>query len=172
MRHGNKINHLGRTTGHRLALLRNLSCALITHKRISTTLAKAKELRTFVEPLITKAKANTTHTRRMVFGSLQNKEAVKELFDVISEKVGDRPGGYTRVLKTGFRKGDAAEMCIIELVDYNEAMLKTSGDKEGTAKRTRRSRSKKADDNATETATPTIEAPAAEAAAPEADAAE
>jgi large subunit ribosomal protein L17 len=138
MKHGNKINHLGRTTAHRAALLRNLTIALFTHKRITTTLAKAKELRTFVEPLITKAKTNTTHNRRMVFSSLQNKEAVKELFDVIRDKVGDRPGGYTRILRTGFRLGDAAETCFIELVDFNEAMLKTDAPAE--KKRTRRSR--------------------------------
>jgi large subunit ribosomal protein L17 len=144
MRHGNKINHLGRKTGHRAALLRNLAIALFTHKRITTTLAKAKELRIFVEPLITKAKDNTTHAHRLVFSSLQNKEAVKLLFGEIREKVGDRPGGYTRILRTGFRKGDAAETCFIELVDYNEAMLKTVGGSEeegATKKRTRRSRS-------------------------------
>jgi large subunit ribosomal protein L17 len=138
MRHGNKINHLGRKTAHRAALLRNLAIALFTHKRITTTLAKAKELRTFVEPLITKAKTNDTHNRRMVFSALQNKEAVKEVFDVIRDKVGDRPGGYTRILRTGFRLGDAAETCFIELVDFNEAMLKTNAPE--TKKRTRRSR--------------------------------
>ncbi len=141
MRHGNKINHLGRKTGHRAALLRNLAIALFTHKRITTTLAKAKELRIFVEPLITKAKDNTTHNHRLVFSSLQNKEAVKLLFGEIREKVGDRPGGYTRILRTGFRQGDAAETCFIELVDYNEAMLKTADQEDGAAKkRTRRSR--------------------------------
>ena len=144
MRHGNKVNHLGRKTGHRAALLRNLAIALLTHKRITTTLAKAKELRIFVEPLITKAKDNTTHNHRMVFGSLQNKEAVKLIFGEIREKVGERPGGYTRILRTGFRQGDAAETCFIELVDYNEAMLKTVGAEEETTttattkKRTRR----------------------------------
>ncbi len=143
MRHGNKVNHLGRKTGHRAALLRNLAIALFTHKRITTTLAKAKELRIFVEPLITKAKDNTTHNHRLVFSSLQNKEAVKLLFGEIREKVGDRPGGYTRILRTGFRQGDAAETCFIELVDYNEAMLKTAGAEEEATnkKRTRRSRS-------------------------------
>jgi large subunit ribosomal protein L17 len=156
MRHGNKINHLGRKTGHRAALLRNLAIALFTHKRITTTLAKAKELRTFVEPLITKAKDNATHNRRMVFSSLQNKEAVKELFDVISAKVGDRPGGYTRILRTGFRLGDAAETCFIELVDFNEAMLKTNvvADK----KRTRRSRGAGKDATTTAAVEPVVEA--------------
>jgi large subunit ribosomal protein L17 len=153
MRHGNKINHLGRTTAHRAALLRNLTIALFTHKRITTTLAKAKELRTFVEPLITKAKDNTTHNRRMVFSSLQNKEAVKELFGEIRDKVGDRPGGYTRILRTGFRLGDAAETCFIELVDFNEAMLKTNAPE--TKKRTRRSRG-----GNTATAEPVVEAAA------------
>ena len=164
MRHGNKINHLGRKTAHRAALLRNLAIALFTHKRITTTLAKAKELRTFVEPLITKAKTNTTHNRRMVFSSLQNKEAVKELFDVIRDKVGDRPGGYTRILRTGFRLGDAAETCFIELVDFNEAMLKTDAPVE--KKRTRRSRG---GSSATTTVEPVVEAAAeTEAAAEEA----
>ena len=153
MRHGNKINHLGRKTGHRAALLRNLTCALFEHKRITTTLAKAKELRTFVEPLITKAKDNTTHNRRLVFGSLQNKEAVKLLFDVIRDKVGDRPGGYTRILRTGFRLGDSAETCFIELVDFNEAMLKTT-DAPASKKRTRRSRGAKVETTDT---TPVVE---------------
>ena len=139
MRHGNKVNHLGRTTGHRVALLRNLACALIQHKRITTTLAKAKELRIFVEPLITKAKENTTHHHRMVFSALQDKEAVKTMFSEIRDKVGDRPGGYTRILRTGFRKGDAAETCFIELVDFNEAMLPNAG-AAADKKRTRRSR--------------------------------
>ena len=155
MRHGNKVNHLGRKTGHRASLLRNLAISLFEHKHITTTLAKAKELRTFVEPLITKAKDNTTHTRRLVFSSLQNKEAVKELFDNIREKVGDRPGGYTRILRTSFRQGDAAEMCLIELVDYNEAMLK-----DVSKKRTRRSRGrgKVGDDATAETVTAANEA--------------
>ncbi|MEY4927901.1 MAG: hypothetical protein RI894_2337 [Bacteroidota bacterium] len=163
MRHGNKINHLGRKTGHRAALLRNLAIALFTHKRITTTLAKAKELRIFVEPLITKAKDNTTHNHRLVFSSLQNKEAVKLLFGDIREKVGDRPGGYTRILRTGFRQGDAAETCFIELVDYNEAMLKTVGggkDESVTKKRTRRSRGA-AKQEATDMA---VETPASEVA--------
>ena len=116
MRHGNKINHLGRKTGHRAALLKNLAVALFTHKRIETTLAKAKELRGYVEPLITKAKSNTTHSRRDAFSYLQDKFAAKELFDVVAPKVGDRPGGYTRIVRLGQRQGDAAEMSMIELV--------------------------------------------------------
>lgn len=120
MRHGNKVNHLGRKTGHRAALVKNLAIALITHKRINTTLPKAKVLRGFIEPLVTKAKDNTTHSRRVVFSYLQNKEAIKELFGAIAEKVGDRPGGYVRIIKTGFRRGDGAEMAMIEFVDFNE----------------------------------------------------
>jgi large subunit ribosomal protein L17 len=138
MRHGKKINHLGRTSSHRKAMLSNMASSLILHKRISTTLAKAKALRTFVEPLFTRSKDDSTHNRRMVFSYLQNKEAVSELFREISKKISDRPGGYTRILKTGNRLGDNADMCIIELVDYNEAML---GSKEATkAKPTRRRR--------------------------------
>lgn len=120
MRHGKKVNHLGRKAAHRKALMRNLSISLIEHKRINTTLAKAKALRVYLEPLVTKAKANTMHTRRVVFSYLQNKEAIKELFGPIAEKVGDRPGGYLRIIKTGFRQGDAAEMAMIEFVDFNE----------------------------------------------------
>lgn len=120
MRHGNKINHLGRKFGHRSALLKNLSNALIMHKRIETTLAKAKELRMHVEPIINRAKDNTTHSRRTAFSYLQNKFAAKELFDVIGPKVANRPGGYTRIIKLGKRLGDNAEMAIIELVDFNE----------------------------------------------------
>ena len=139
MRHGKKINHLGRTSSHRKAMLSNMASSLILHKRISTTLAKAKALRTFVEPLFTRSKDDSTHNRRMVFSYLQNKEAVSELFREISKKISDRPGGYTRILKTGNRLGDNADMCIIELVDYNEAML---GSKEAVkAKATRRKRS-------------------------------
>ncbi len=119
MRHGKKFNHLKRKKGHRKALLRNLAGALITHKRISTTLAKAKALRVFVEPLLTKSKTNTMHSRRIVFARLNNKEVVKELFDEIAPKIMDRPGGYVRIIKTGARKSDSAEMAIIELVDYN-----------------------------------------------------
>lgn len=123
MRHNNKINHLGRTSAHRKAMLSNMANSLIFHKRIATTVAKAKELRVFVEPLITKAKDDTTHSRRVVFENLKSKTAVSTLFRDVIEKVGDRPGGYTRILKTGNRIGDNAEMCIIELVDFNENML-------------------------------------------------
>jgi large subunit ribosomal protein L17 len=140
MRHANKNNHLGRTAAHREAMLSNMAASLLLHKRISTTLAKAKELRKYIEPLITRGKEDTTHSRRVVFSYLQNKFAVSELFREISQKVGDRPGGYTRILKTGFRKGDNAEMCIIELVDYNETYT-TSDDKKKPVK-TRRSRGK------------------------------
>jgi len=149
MRHGKKFNHLGRQQGHRRALLRNLSIALIEHKRINTTLAKAKALRLYVEPLITKSKTNSTHSRRVVFSYLQNKEAIKELFDVIAGKVGDRPGGYVRIIKTGFRKGDSAETAMIELVDFNEVLLnaKTADSSEGKSRkrRTRRGKSKAAE---------------------------
>ncbi|MBE2208658.1 MAG: 50S ribosomal protein L17 [Saprospiraceae bacterium] len=141
MRHGKKDNHLGRTKAHRSALLRNLAIALITHKRITTTLAKAKALRIFIEPLVTKSRDNTTHSRRTVFSYLQNKEAVQEMFGPIAAKVGDRPGGYVRVLHTGFRKGDAAEMAMIELVDFNEiysAGKDSAAQKEGGKKRSRR----------------------------------
>ena len=141
MRHGKKHNHLGRKVGHRHALLKNLSQALIEHKRITTTLAKAKALRVYIEPLVTKAKANTTHSRRVVFSYLQNKEAVKELFGAVAEKIGDRPGGYVRVLRTGYRQGDGAEMAMIEFVDFNE-VYNAGGSKEesksGSRKRRRR----------------------------------
>jgi large subunit ribosomal protein L17 len=139
MRHAKKNNHLGRTASHREAMLSNMATSLLMHKRISTTLAKAKELRKYIEPLITRGKEDTTHSRRTVFSYLQNKFAVSELFREISQKVGDRPGGYTRILKTGFRKGDNAEMCIIELVDYNETY--TVDEKKKTTK-TRRGRGK------------------------------
>jgi large subunit ribosomal protein L17 len=136
MRHNRVVNHLGRTSSHRKAMMANLAASLILHKRISTTVAKAKSLRSFVEPLITKTKDDSTHSRRIVFSYLQNKEAVSELFRDIAGKVVNRPGGYTRILKTGNRIGDNAEMCIIELVDYNENMLKTS--EKAKAKGTRR----------------------------------
>ncbi len=138
MRHQKKFNHLGRKSAHRKAMLSNMAASLIMHKRIHTTVAKAKALRVYVEPLITKSKEDTTHSRRTVFSYLQNKEAVTELFREISKKIMDRPGGYTRILKTGNRFGDNAEMCLIELVDYNEAML--SPKDEGKAKSTRRKR--------------------------------
>jgi len=138
MRHAKKINHLGRTNTHRKAMLSNMASSLILHKRIATTVAKAKALRVYVEPLITRSKENTTHSRRMVFSYLQDKTAVTELFREISAKVMERPGGYTRILRTGFRKGDAADMCIIELVDYNEGMLTTKEAKKTTTRRSRR----------------------------------
>jgi large subunit ribosomal protein L17 len=143
MRHGDKSNNLSRTASHRKALLSNLACQLFQHKKIVTTLAKAKALRPYVEPLITKAKDNTTHQRRLVFSHLQDKEAVKELFDVISAKIASRPGGYTRVIKLGKRVGDNAELAMIELVDYNEIYGKGKGESEGVARKTRRAGSRK-----------------------------
>ena len=140
MRHGKKFNHLGRKTAHRKALLRNLSIALIEHKRINTTLAKAKALRKFIEPLVTKAKSNTTHSRRVVFSYLQNKEAVTELFGEIAAKVADRPGGYVRVIKTGFRPHDGAEIAMIEFVDYNDVYTNDSDDNQSGGKKRRRRR--------------------------------
>lgn len=141
MRHAKRINHLGRTSSHRAAMLSNMAASLIKHKRISTTLAKAKELKQYVEPLVTRSKNDTTHSRRMVFSYLQDKYAVTELFRDIAVKIADRPGGYTRILKTGFRQGDNAEMCIIEFVDYNETY--TVKEEKKTTK-TRRSRAKAA----------------------------
>jgi large subunit ribosomal protein L17 len=142
MRHNHKINHLGRTSSHREAMLSNMATSLIMHKRIFTTVPKAKALRKFVEPIITRSKDDSTNSRRVVFRALQNKQAVTELFQVVSQKVADRPGGYTRILKTGFRQGDNAAMCFIELVDFNENMLKDSSSKKA---KTRRSRRKAAD---------------------------
>jgi large subunit ribosomal protein L17 len=142
MRHGKKFNHLGRKKGHRDALLKNLSIALVTHKRIITTLAKAKALKVYFEPLVTKSKLNTTHSRRTIFAYLQSKESVNELFDIIAPKVGDRPGGYTRVIKLGFRKGDGAEMAMIELVDFNELLLNAKAEKSAGKTTTRRGRGK------------------------------
>ena len=159
MRHNKKFNHLGRTSSHRKAMLSNMASSLIQHKRIATTLAKAKALQVYVEPLLTKSKEDTTHSRRMVFSHLQNKEIVTELFQNVSVKIANRPGGYTRILRTGFRLGDNAEMCIIELVDNNENMLKEKAAKK--AARTRRAGSKKV-----ETAAPVAApAPVAEASA-------
>ncbi len=172
MRHNKKFNHLGRTTSHRKAMLSNMACSLIKHKRISTTLAKAKALRVYVEPLLTKAKEDTTASRRLVFSQLKDKTVVTELFRDVAVKIADRPGGYTRILRTGFRLGDAAEMCIIELVDYNENMLKDKAPKK--AARTRRS-SRKAAATAETAAEPVAaaeEAPATEAPAQEEKAAE
>src|SRR5580700_7732844 len=138
MRHGDKINNLSRTASHRKALLSNLAIQLITHKKIVTTLAKAKSLRTYVEPLITKAKENTTHQRRVVFSYLQDKDAITELFGTVATKVAGRPGGYTRIIKLGARVGDNAETALIELVDYNEIYGKGKGEAKESAKRTRR----------------------------------
>ena len=144
MRHRNKTNSLSRTSAHRKAMLSNMSSSLILHKRIKTTVPKAKALRVYVEPLINRSKDDSTHSRRVVFSHLQNKEAVSELFREVAQKIGDRPGGYTRILKLGHRLGDAAEMCYIELVDYNENMLAASTASAGEAKKsTRRSRSRK-----------------------------
>ncbi len=161
MRHGDKGNNLSRTASHRKALLSNLACQLFQYKKIVTTLAKAKALRPYVEPLITKSKENTTHQRRMVFSHLQDKEAVKELFDVISPKIASRPGGYTRVIKLGKRVGDNAELAMIELVDYNEIYGNGISETETAAKKTRRAgRSKKATEpKATPAETPVAEAP-------------
>ena len=158
MRHNKKFNHLGRTASHRNAMLANMACSLIKHKRITTTLAKAKALKKYVEPLLTKAKNDTTNSRRVVFSNLQDKYAVTELFKEISVKIADRPGGYTRIIKTGLRKDDAAEMCFIELVDYDENMAKEKTAKKAT--RTRRSKKSAA-------AAPAVEAPATEAPAAE-----
>ena len=155
MRHNKAINHLGRKSGHRKALLANMATSLILHKRIETTVAKAKALQGYVEPLITKSKEDSTHSRRVVFSYLKNKEAVTELFRTVAPKVAERPGGYTRVLKTGFRQGDGADMALIELVDFNEAALASTAKK--AAKKTTRRRSKKAVE-----AAPAAEAPAAE----------
>ena len=155
MRHNKAINHLGRKSGHRKALLANMATSLILNKRIETTVAKAKALKMYVEPLITKSKDDSTHSRRTVFSYLKNKEAVTELFRTVAPKIADRPGGYTRVLKTGFRQGDGADMAIIELVDFNEAALASASK---PAKKTTRRSSKKA-----------VEAPAAEVEAPAAE---
>ena len=138
MRHGKKVNHLSRTAPHRKAMLSNMAASLILHKRINTTVAKAKALRKFVEPLITKAKDNTTHSRRVAFSYLQDKSATAELFETVAEKVGTRPGGYTRIIRTGFRLGDNAETCLMELVDFNDLLLKDATPAKGKAKRTRR----------------------------------
>ena len=160
MRHNKAINHLGRKSGHRKALLANMASSLIMHKRIQTTVAKAKALKTYVEPLITKCKEDTTHSRRVVFSYLKDKEAVKELFSVIAPKIADRPGGYTRVLHTGFRLGDGADMALIELVDFNEAALASA--KKEEKKATRRSRAKKAAPAAEPVEAPAAEEPKAE----------
>ena len=161
MRHNKKFNHLGRTASHRSAMLANMAISQIMHKRITTTVAKAKALKKYVEPLITKAKEDSTNSRRVVFSYLQNKEAIKELFGPVAEKVGDRPGGYTRIIKLGFRQGDAAPVCFIELVDFDPEMAKGEA-----KKKTRRSRrgGAKAEAPAAAAEAPAEEAPAAEEA--------
>lgn len=169
MRHGKKVNHLGRTYAHRQAMLSNMAASLILNKRINTTVAKAKALRKYVEPLLTKSKNDTTNNRRVVFSYLQNKDAVTELFRNVSVKISDRPGGYTRILRTGFRLGDAAEMCMMELVDYNENYSQNKGNQKAKAKATRRGGRKKAAE-ATVAEAPVAEAPATEAPAEEAKA--
>ncbi len=158
MRHGKKINHLSRTASHRKAMLANMAISLIEHKRINTTVAKAKALRKYIEPIITKSKNDTTHSRRVVFAQLQNKRAITELFGTISQKVADRPGGYTRIIKTGFRLGDAAEMAMIELVDFNEIYNTEKAAKKKTRRRSRGGKK-----------TATTEAPAAETTETKAD---
>jgi large subunit ribosomal protein L17 len=160
MRHGKKFNHLGRTASHRAALLSNMASSLILHKRIQTTVAKAKELRKYVEPMITKSKTDSTNNRRVVFSYLQNKDAIKELFSIVSEKVANRPGGYTRIIKLGNRLGDNAEICFIELVDFNETMLAASAEKAGKTRRSRRGGAAKATE---------VTAPVAVAEAPSAE---
>ena len=175
MRHGKKFNHLGRTASHRSALLSNMACSLIEHKRINTTVAKAKALRVFVEPILTKAKEDTTHNRRTVFSYLQSKEAVTELFRTVAPKIAERNGGYTRIIKTGFRPGDAADTALIELVDFNELYNPNAEEK----KATRRSRRPAKKVEAAVVEAPKAEAPKAEAveetkaeAEPKADASE
>ena len=150
MRHGKKFNHLGRTASHRRALLSNLAIALITHKRINTTVAKAKALQTYVEPLLTKSKTDDTNNRRVVFSYLQNKEAVTELFRTVAPKIANRPGGYTRIIKTGFRLGDSADMAMIELVDFNDIYTNAKVEKKATTRRSKKS-------TKTEEATPAVE---------------
>ena len=149
MRHGKKFNHLGRTASHRKALLSNMACSLIEHKRINTTVAKAKALRVYIEPLLTKSKEDTTHNRRIVFSYLQNKDAVTELFRTIAPKIAERNGGYCRIIKTGFRLGDGADTAMIELVDFNE-LYSAKSEAKKTTRRSRRSSSKKETSEATE----------------------
>lgn len=142
MRHGKKFNHLGRKTAHRSAMLSNMASSLIKHKRINTTVAKAKALRKFIEPILTKSKTDDTHSRRVVFSYLQDKESVTELFNNVAGKIANRPGGYTRIIKTGARLGDNAEMCMMELVDFNELLLSETGEAKGKTRRSRRGGSK------------------------------
>ena len=160
MRHGKKDNHLGRTASHRKAMLSNMAASLIIHKRIETTLAKAKELRKYVEPLLTRAKEDSTHNRRIVFSYLNDKESTKELFGVVSDKIADRPGGYTRIIKLGNRLGDAAETFLIELVDFNDALLLANADKPAKTRRSRRGGKKEGSE------TTVVAEPVAEKAAP------
>lgn len=177
MRHNKNYNHLGRQAGHRKALMSNMASSLILHKRIETTLAKAKAVRQYVEPLVTKSKEDTTHSRRVVFSYLKQKEAVTELFRTIAPKIANRPGGYTRILKTGFRLGDAAEMCIIEFVDFNEAYTlgttpaAASTEAKPKTRRSRKSASKKAEGAEDATIVSEEKKPARKAAAPKATAA-
>ncbi len=161
MRHGKKFNHLGRTAAHRKAMLANMASSLIEHKRINTTLAKAKALKQYVEPLITKSKDDTTHSRRVVFGYLQNKNAVSELFREVADKVGDRPGGYTRIIKTGNRLGDNAEMCMIELVDFNDLYSNAADTKKSKKRRSRRGSGNKSSESKQEESA-VVDAPAEE----------
>lgn len=155
MRHGNKVNNLGRKSAHRKAMLSNMACSLIQHKRINTTVAKAKALRGYVEPLLTKSKTDSTHSRRTVFSYLQNKEVVTELFRDVAPKIADRPGGYTRIIRTGYRLGDNAEMCMIELVDFNEIYTNEKAKK--TTRRSRRGGSKKEEVETTAAAVEAVE---------------
>lgn len=161
MRHGRTINHLGRKAEHRQALLSNMACSLIEHKRINTTVAKAKALRKYIEPLITKSKDDSTHSRRTVFSYLKSKEAVTELFREVAPKVADRPGGYVRIIRTGYRQGDNAEMCLIELVDFNTLYGKEA-EKAAAKKRTRRGGARKKGEETTAAEAPAADAPAVE----------
>lgn len=154
MRHGKKVKHLGRTAPHRKAMLANLAASLIKHKRITTTVAKAKALRKYVEPLITKAKDDTTHSRRTVFSYLQDKATVTELFNEVAQRIAERPGGYTRIIKLGNRQGDNAEMCLIELVDYNTLLSVGAEEAKAKKKRTRRAGKKNTDDDTTSSEAP------------------
>ena len=162
MRHGKKINHLGRKAAHRKAMLSNMACSLIDHKRINTTVAKAKALKQYVEPLITKAKNDSTHSRRVVFSYLRQKETIKELFGAVSSKVGDRPGGYTRIIKTGNRLGDNAEMCMIELVDFNDVYTNGKDKKKTKTRRRKKTTAKVEETPVVEDAQVVEEAPVAE----------
>lgn len=169
MRHGNKVNNLGRTASHRKAMLSNMACSLIEHKRINTTLAKAKALRGYVEPLLTKSKTDSTHSRRTVFSYLQNKDVVSELFRDIAPRIAEREGGYTRIIRTGYRLGDNAEMCMIELVDFNDVYINEKAKK--TTRRSRRAGGGKTDASTSSATTPeaaVVETPEAEETAPEA----